>query len=66
MEPRAVDGIDFAGITLPFTASDLLTAGVALLGVVGAFVLLGLAFRVVPKLVAIIVNAFSAGGGKRA
>lgn len=59
-------GLDFSGITLPFAASDLLSAGVALLGVVGAFVLLGLAFRVVPKLVGIIVTAFSAGGGRRA
>lgn len=58
--------LDFAGITLPFTASDLLTAGVALLGVVGAFVLLGLAFRVVPKLVGLVVKAFTAGGGSRA
>lgn len=58
--------LDLAGITLPFSAGDLLTAGVALLGVVGAFVLLGLAFRVVPKLVSLIVNAFSAGGGRKA
>lgn len=61
-----MSGLNFAGITLPFEASDLLTAGVALLGVVGAFVLLGLAFRVVPKLVGLIVNAFTAGGGRRA
>lgn len=54
--------LDFSSITLPFTAGDLLSAGVALLGVVGTFVLLGLAFRVVPKLVSIIVNAFSASG----
>jgi len=58
--------LDFTGITLPFTAGDLLSAGVALLGVVGVFVLLGLAFRVVPKLVSLIVNAFTAGGGRRA
>jgi len=58
--------LDLAGITLPFTAGDLLTAGVSLLAVVGAFVLLGLAFRVVPKLISLIVNAFTAGGGRRA
>lgn len=56
-------GLDFAGITLPFSASDLLTSGVALLGVVGAFVLLGLAFKVVPKLVSLIVGAFSRSAG---
>jgi len=50
--------IDFAGITLPFSAQDLLTAGVGLLGVVGAFVLLALAFRVVPKLISLIMGSF--------
>ncbi|MGF0472478.1 hypothetical protein ACQQ6W_23280 [Lysinibacillus fusiformis] len=58
--------LDFSGITLPFTPADLLSAGVALLGVVGLFVLLGLSFKVVPKLVSLIVNAFNAGGGRRA
>jgi len=51
-------GINFSGITLPFTAQDLLTAGVGLLGVVGAFVLLALAFRVVPKLISLIMGSF--------
>lgn len=55
------DSLDFSGITLPFSANDLLTAGVSLLGVVGAFVLLALAFRVVPKLISLIVNAFRTG-----
>lgn len=58
--------LDFAGITLPFSAGELLSAGVSLLGVVGAFVLLGLAFKVVPKLVSLVVGAFTAGGGRRA
>lgn len=58
--------LDFTGITLPFSANDLLTAGVALLGVVGVFVLLGLAFKVVPKLISLIVGAFTASGGRRA
>lgn len=58
--------LDLTGITLPFTAGDLLSAGVALLGVVGTFVLLGLAFKVVPKFVALIVNAFVGGAGRKA
>lgn len=58
-------GLDFSGITLPFSAADLLSAGVALLGVVGTFVLLGLAFQMAPKLFAIIRQAFG-GGGRRA
>jgi len=60
--------LDLSGITIPFSAGDLLQAGVALLVVVGAFVLLGMAFRVVPKLVSLIVGSFSraAGNGKGA
>lgn len=56
--------LDFTGITLPFTANDLLSAGVSLLGVVGAFVLLALAFKVVPKLISLVVGAFRTSGGK--
>lgn len=55
--------LDFSNITLPFTAADLLSAGVSLLGVVGAFVLLGIAFKVVPKLVSLIVGSFSRAAG---
>lgn len=58
-------GLDFSGITLPFSASDLLSAGVSLLGVVGAFILLGLAFSMAPKLFQLIRQAFG-GGGRRA
>lgn len=56
-----MSGLDFSGISLPFSASDLLTAGVSLLGVVGAFVLLAMAFKVVPKLITLIMNAFRSG-----
>lgn len=58
-------GLDFAGITLPFSASDLLEAGVSLLKVVGGFVLLAMAFRVVPKLISLVVGAFR-GNSNRA
>lgn len=54
-------GLDFAGIKLPFDATDLLQAGVSLLGVVGAFVLLAMAFKVVPKLISMITGAFRSG-----
>ena len=50
--------LDLTGITLPFSASDLLSAGNALLGSVGMFVLLGMAFLVVPKLVTLILTSF--------
>lgn len=57
--------LDFTGITLPFAAADLLQAGVALLGVVGAFVLLGLAFKMVPKLIGLVVGSFTGASGRR-
>lgn len=52
--------IDFEGISLPFTVTDLVGSGNALLGLVGAFVLLGMAFVFVPKLIGLIRNSFSA------
>jgi hypothetical protein len=51
-------GIDFAGVTLPFSVTDLVSSGNALLGLVGTFVLLGLAFKFAPKLIALIRQAF--------
>jgi hypothetical protein len=43
--------VDFTGVTLPFTAGDLLSSGMGLLGVVGGLVLLGLAFPIVSKII---------------
>lgn len=53
--------IDFTGITLPFSVTDLVTSGNELLGLVGTFVLLGLAFVFVPKIIKVIRNSFSSG-----
>ena len=58
--------LDFTGVTLPFDVSDLVTNGAALLGLVGGFVLLGLAFKFVPKLITLIVNAFRGGSSRGA
>jgi hypothetical protein len=65
--PEVVLGaaIDFTGVTLPFTVADLVGSGNALLGLVGAFVLLGLAFRFVPKLISLIGQAFRGGAGNK-
>lgn len=52
--------IDFTGVDLPFTVPDLIGSGNALLQYVGPFILLGLAFVLVPKLIALFRNAFSA------
>lgn len=51
-----VGGGDLAEVLNP---ENTIKGGVQLLGVVGLFLLLGLAFRVVPKLVRMIRNAFS-------
>jgi len=53
-EMPPIDGI--------FDGNDLLKVGVQLLALIGGFVLLALAFRVVPKLVNLITNAFNSGG----
>lgn len=58
--------VDFSGVTLPFSVTDLVSSGNALLGIVGAFVLLGLAFRFVPKLITLIAQAFRGGAGGKA
>jgi len=54
--------IDFSGISLPFSVSDLVESGNELLGLVGAFVLLGMAFIFVPRLIALIRNSFATRG----
>lgn len=56
--------IDFSGVSLPFSVTDLVESGNALLGLVGAFVLLGMAFVFVPRLIALIRNSFSAARGR--
>lgn len=50
-----IGGAPAAGV---LNAPNLLKAGVALLGVVGSFILLGLAFKLVPKLIHMIRTAY--------
>jgi len=56
--------IDFSGISLPFSASNLLSTGAGLLGIVGGFVLLGLAFPMVLKLIQVVRRSFGQNGGR--
>lgn len=56
--------LDLSGVSLPFTAGDLLSAGMALLGLVAAFVLLAMAFDVVPKFIGLIRKSFTAARGR--
>ena len=50
--------VDFSGVTLPFTVGDLISSGNGLLGLIGTFVLLGLAFKFAPKVISLIRTAF--------
>jgi uncharacterized membrane protein len=59
MEPTT--GIDWSGLSLPFSVSDLISSGNGLLGMVGTFVLLALAFIFVPKVISLIRRSFSSG-----
>lgn len=52
-----MSGIDFSGITMPFSPADLLKAGVDLFGSVGLFVILGLAFVIAPKFISLLWSA---------
>ncbi|UOQ47219.1 hypothetical protein MUN88_14200 [Gracilibacillus caseinilyticus] len=56
--------IDWTGLTLPFDVTDLITSGNGLLGMVGGFVLLALAFVFVPKVIGLIRQSFSAARSK--
>lgn len=50
---------DVTGENAPLNANNVLKFGIQLLAIVGGFVLLGLAFKVVPKLVVMIRDSFT-------
>ncbi|MBP3040574.1 hypothetical protein J9303_13870 [Bacillaceae bacterium Marseille-Q3522] len=54
--------IDFTGITLPFSVTDLLSSSMGLIGLLAGFILLGIAVAFTPRLISLIKNA--AGRGK--
>ncbi|CDQ42109.1 hypothetical protein [Virgibacillus salexigens] len=56
--------IDWTGLSMPFSVTDLVASGNGLLGFIGSFVLLALAFVFVPKMIALIRNSFSAARGR--
>lgn len=51
------------GVEIPFGVGELISSGNGLLAVVGIFVLLGLAFILVPKIIAVIRNANESKNG---
>ncbi|EEL73251.1 hypothetical protein bcere0027_54750 [Bacillus cereus AH676] len=56
--------VDFTGVKLPFGPADLLTSSMSLVGILGGFILLGLAIAFVPKLISIIRSAAASRNGK--
>lgn len=54
--------VDFSGVSLPFSAGDLLSSAMGLLEVLGPFVLLGLAVVFTPKIISVIRSAAATRG----
>ncbi|MFO1442655.1 hypothetical protein KDN24_05435 [Bacillus sp. Bva_UNVM-123] len=50
--------LDFSEESIPFNVTDLLSSGSALIGLVGVFVLLGLAFHFAPKVIYLISRTY--------
>lgn len=53
-EETIVTSVDLSGISLPFSIGDVLTAATDLLGVVGPFVVVGIALLFAPKIIALL------------
>lgn len=58
----ASSGIDFTGISLPFSVNDMVSTSMAVLGIVGTFILLGLALKFAPKWIGLAFKALGFGG----
>lgn len=54
--------VDLSTVSLPFTVTDMVTAGMALIGLVAGFVLLSLAFQFVPRFISMIKSSWGSGG----
>lgn len=57
-------GIDFSGVSLPFSVGDMLTGVTGLLGIVGPFVVIGIAVMFAPRIINLVKNALGKGGSK--
>ncbi|MBP3040575.1 hypothetical protein J9303_13875 [Bacillaceae bacterium Marseille-Q3522] len=65
MEPEpATPIIDFGGITLPFSVTDLLSSSMGLIGLLAGFILLGIAVAFTPRLISLIKGATGHGKSK--
>lgn len=56
----------FSGVTLPFTASEMLTAVFDFIALLGPYILIGLAIAFTPRIVNVIKSAAAGRGGSRA
>ena len=52
----------FTGITLPFTAAEMLSAAFEFVTLLGPFVLVGLAIMLTPRIVSVIKGIMGKGG----
>lgn len=56
----------FTGVTLPFDAAELLSSAMEFIGVLGPFILLGLAIALTPRIVTVIKGVIGRGNGRSA
>lgn len=54
----------FDGVTLPFSASELLTGTFEFITILGPLIILGIAVMFTPRIVAVIKNAIGSGRGR--
>lgn len=52
----------FTGVTLPFDVAELLTATMEFVGLLGPFILLGIAVMFTPRIINVIKGAIGRGG----
>jgi hypothetical protein len=62
MDALILGTVDLSGVSLPFTVSDMVNTGMELIGIVGPFVLLGLALMFAPRLINFVKRSFGSGG----
>lgn len=54
----------FSGVTLPFSASELLDGTFEFIGLLGPLIILGIAVAFTPRIISVIKNAITTRGNK--
>lgn len=52
----------FSGVTLPFTASEIISGAFELMTLFGPYIIIGLAIMLMPRFVTILKGIFGKGG----